>query len=805
MKIVIIGGVAGGATAAARLRRLDEDLEIIMFEKDEYVAFANCGLPYYIGEVITERDKLLVQTVEGLSSRYNLDIRNFSEVTKINPQEKSVKVFNHQTKETYYETYDKLIYTPGASPIVPKFLSKEVNNAFTLRNIPDTDKIYNFISEKSPQNAVVIGAGFIGVEMAENLAERGLNVTLLDLADHILKTFDYEMACELEIELKEHGINVMTSTTVSKVEQKHVILDNGQKISTDLTILALGVMPNSKLAKEAGINTSSRGGVVVNEKFETNIGDIYAIGDVISVNHIITNEQTMVPLAAPANRQARLLADILVGRDVSYKGALGTSVIKVFDKTAAATGLTEKQAFDLGIACDSVVVHRNNHANYYPGASNITIKLVYNRDYKILGAQAIGIAGVEKRIDVIATAIKANLSLADLEDLELSYAPPFSSAKDPVNIAGYVATNVLNDNLGMFKYHEVEKLTLENNFMLDVRDEEEFSLYAIEKFVNIPVNELRTRLDELPNFDTPIYITCQVGLRGYLAQKILLNLGYKKVYNLSGGIKLYRTVKKNQQASLINFSSGGLESEINVEVLDARGLQCPGPITQTFEKMESLNAKDQLKVLVTDNGFCEDITAWAKKCGHELNYIKKQSDGSYEALLTKNFVEGCRIDNVVNEKDQGTIVMFSGDLDKALATMIIAQGAQAMGKQMTIFFTFWGLNVLRKDEFTIVDKSFFEKIFGFMMPRGARKLALSKMHMLGMGSAMIKSRMKDKNVNSLPEMIKQAQAMGVKFIACTMSMDLMGIKEEELIEGIEFAGVAKYVGESSGADLTLFI
>lgn len=807
MKVVIIGGVAGGATAAARLRRLSEDVEIVMFEKDEYIAFANCGLPYYIGDVITDRSKLLVQTVEGMSSRYNLDIRNFSEVIKIDANEKFVEVLNHQTKETYQESFDKLIYTPGANPIVPNFI-EDGAKYFTLRNIPDTDKIYDAIENNRPKNAVVIGGGFIGVEMAENLAERGIDVTLIDLAPHILKPFDYEMACELEFELKSRGVNVLTSTSVKSVSKNSVVLESGTSIESDMTILAIGVAPNGKLASEAGVLTTKQGHVIVNEKFETNLKDIYAVGDVIATNHFITNDIVNIPLASPANRQARLVADIIIGRDVKYDGVLGTSVLKVFSKTAAATGYTEEMLTNTNIDFDSIIVTRGNHAGYYPGSSNITLKLIFeNKTGKILGAQAIGISGVEKRMDVIATAIKGGLTIFELEELELSYAPPFSSAKDPVNIAGYAASNILNDGIKMFKYNDIETLRNNNEVLIDVRTKDEFEMYSIEGFKNIDLDYIRENLDKLPtDKNSNIYITCQVGMRGYLAQKILLNLGYKNVFNLSGGVKVYKQVEMNKNKTKSSGSINSQEVKINddVEVLDARGLQCPGPIKETFDKINMMEQGKQLKVLVTDCGFSEDIDAWCDKCGHTLNYVKPLNDGGFEALITKGREQGCKISEDEN-KDNGTIVMFSGDLDKALATMIIAQGAQAMGKQMTIFFTFWGLNVLRKSENVVVEKTLFEKMFGFMMPKGAKKLPLSNMNMGGMGAAMIKGRMKDKNVNLLPEQIKTAQEMGVKFIACTMSMDLMGIKKEELIDGVEFAGVAKYVGDSSGADLTLFI
>ncbi len=803
MKVVIVGGVAGGATAAARLRRLSEEVEIVMFEKDEYIAFANCGLPYYIGDVITQREKLLVQTVEGMSKRYNLDIRNFSEVVKIDSEKKLVDVVNHKTGKKYSESYDKLIYTTGASPFVPDFVENDASY-FTLRNIPDTDRIYEHIANNDVKDAVVIGGGFIGVEMAENLKERGINTTIVDLSAHILKPFDYEMAAKLEFELKSNGINVLVNTKVSKVTKAGVLLESGELLRSDLTLLAIGVKPNSKLASLANVETTSSGHIIVDSKLRTNQKDIYAIGDVIATNHLVDNSMTNISLASPANRQARLVADTIMGKEINYRGVLGTSVLKVCSLTASSCGLTEEYLKNSSIKYDSIIVTRGSHAGYYPGSTPLTIKLIFEIPTgKILGAQAIGVNGVEKRLDVIATAISANLTVNQLEELELAYAPPFSSAKDPVNIAGYSACNVVNEGIKTFKYDQIKNLVDKKSYLLDVRSSDEFMMYSIDGFINIPLEDLRNSKNKLPkDKSVSIYVTCQVGMRGYLAQKILLHMGFKNVYNLSGGLTVYRQVESNLQHVCKNDSCDNFKAN-KFELLDARGLQCPGPIKKTYEKVSNMNNNEYLKILVTDSSFCEDINAWANKCGHKLEYTKSIGSGEYEAMIKVSNDNSCEI--TPNTSDHGTIVMFSGDLDKALATMIIAQGAQAMGKQMTIFFTFWGLNVLRKSENLKTSKTLFEKMFGFMMPKGAKKLPLSKMNMAGIGSKMIKGRMKDKNVESLPEMIEQAQQMGVKFIACKMSMDLMGIKEEELIDNIEYAGVAKYIGESTNADLTLFI
>ncbi|WOO87910.1 CoA-disulfide reductase [Mollicutes bacterium LVI A0039] len=813
-KIVVVGGVAGGATLVARLRRLSEDFEIIMFEKDEYIAFANCGLPYYIGGVIEERENLKVQTVEGVSTRYNIDIRNFSEVVSINESAKTVEVKNHKTGETYHESYDKLVLSPGASPIVPPFKSlNTATNAFTLRNIPDTDAIKAYVDDNKPQNAVVIGGGFIGVEMAENLAHLGINVTLIDLSSHILKPFDMEMAAMLEYNLKSNNVNILTNTSVSDVSHDHVTLDDGTMLDTDLTILAIGVRPSTKLAEGTSIKLASNGGFVVNRQFETSSKDIYALGDAINVTNPILGNEMHIPLAWPANRQARILADILAGEDKQYNGTIGASVLKVNELTAAATGYTEEFLKAQGIEdFQSIIVHRGSRAGYYPGGSMMALKLVFNNNAEILGAQAIGTDGVEKRIDVISTAIKFGAKVTDLEDIEVCYAPPFNSAKDPVNIAGYTATNVLSGFSKIFTYDMLEEVAADpDKVLIDVRTSEEVEFGAIDGAINIDVDKMRDSIEQLAQYkDKEIYVFCQVGLRGYIAQKILNANGFTNVYNLSGGLTTYKAFKNNQSISseehtpIVKSETQTADADAQIDyTLNACGLQCPGPIMATSKKMEEMKTGETLEIRVTDSGFVEDIKSWCEKCGNELVSIERQ-ENTFVIVVRKSGATSCQI-NTNNNKDNGTIVMFSGDMDKALGAMIIAQGAQAMGKQMTVFFTFWGLNMLRKDSGVEVDKTNFEKMFGAMMPTGADKLPLSNMNMGGAGAKMIKSRMADKNVPDLKTQMQNALDSGVKFIACTMSMDLMGIKEEELIDGVELGGVAKYIGESSGADLTLFI
>ncbi|WP_243385615.1 CoA-disulfide reductase [Bacillus kexueae] len=543
-KIVIVGGVAGGATAAARLRRLNEKDEIIMFERGEYISFANCGLPYYIGNVIESRQKLLVQSVEGMSKRFRLDIRNLTEVTKINREAKTVTAKNVLTGEEYEESYDVLILSPGAKPIIPPIAGiNNAKNVFTLRNVPDTDKIKAHIDQTNPTNAVVIGGGFIGVEMAENLVERGVNVTLVEMANQVMNPIDFEMASIVHTHMKEKGVNLLFNDGVKAIEQegKRVVLASGQTLETDMIVLAIGVTPENQLAKDAQLALGVRGAIKVNEHLQTSDPSIYAIGDVIEVKHYIHGFETFVPLAWPANRQGRLVADHINGRDVKYNGTLGTSIAKIFDLTVAATGSNEKVLQHHHIPYEVIHVHPLHHAGYYPGAKQMTLKVLFDRETgQIYGAQAVGGDGVDKRIDVIATAIKGGLTVMDLPDLELSYAPPFSSAKDPVNMAGYVASNIVEGDVETVQWHEIDEIVANGGTLIDVRTPLEVERGKINGSINIPLDDLRDRLHELPK-DEIIYVTCQVGLRGYIATRILQENGYH-AKNLDGGFKLYSAV-----------------------------------------------------------------------------------------------------------------------------------------------------------------------------------------------------------------------------------------------------------------------
>ncbi|MDX8366775.1 CoA-disulfide reductase [Cytobacillus sp. IB215665] len=540
-KIVIVGGVAGGATAAARLRRLDENAEIIMFERGEYISFANCGLPYHVSEVIPQRDSLLVQTVEGMSKKFNLDIRNFSEVVKINREEKTVSVQHVQTGKKYKETYDKLILSPGARPIVPPFEGLEqARNMFTLRNVPDTDRIKAWVDQQQPKKAVIVGGGFIGLEMAESLHHRGIGVTVVELGKQVMAPLDPEMAAIVHEHLRDKNVNLILEDRVKafKNNGKTIVLNSGKEIDSDITILSIGVQAENELAIESGLEVGKRGGIVVNEHLQTTDKNIYAIGDAIEVKDYILGTATMVPLAWPANRQGRLAADHIYGLNVVYKGTLGTAVAKVFDLTVAVTGNNAKTLKHLNITFEAVHVHPNSNASYYPGGNPVSLKMTFDPNSgKIFGVQGVGINGVEKRIDVIATAIKGGLYVHDLPDLELAYAPPYSSAKDPVNMLGYVATNVVDKELNVVHFDQIDEIINDGGYLIDVREPMELELGDIEGSVNIPLGDLREQLAELPQ-DKPIYITCQVGLRGYLATRILQQHGFD-AYNLSGGYKTY--------------------------------------------------------------------------------------------------------------------------------------------------------------------------------------------------------------------------------------------------------------------------
>lgn len=545
MKILIVGGVAGGATAATRLRRLSEENEVIIFEKGQYVSFANCGLPYHISGTIDKRDALLLQTPESLKERYNLDVRVFTEVLSIYTVDKKVSVKNLQTGKIYLENYDKLLLSPGAEPIKPPFEGIDSDKIYTLRNIPDMDKIV--AKTKNAQNFVVVGGGFIGLEVAENLIEAGKSVKLVELGNQVMAPVDFDIASFVHEKAKQKGLELLLNVGVEKFNDKgetiEVFLNNGTSVETDAVILAIGVKPETKLAVEAGLEIGETRGILVNEFMQTSNPDIYAVGDAIEVAHYINNKKVLIPLAWPANRQGRIVADnIVLGNQYKYTGSLGSSILKFFELSVASTGLNEKTLKKFGIPYKTAIVTRGHHAGYYPGAKNMVLKVIFDENGKIFGAQAVGEAGVDKRIDVIATAIKGNLTVYDLPEIEITYAPPFNSAKDPVNITGYAAENILKGDLEMVNYDEFWDFVKENDaVILDVRTSKEFSGGAIEGAININVDDLRANLEKLDK-NKMYAIYCQVGLRGYLANRIMRNNGFRAV-NLNGGYNLWSKVQ----------------------------------------------------------------------------------------------------------------------------------------------------------------------------------------------------------------------------------------------------------------------
>lgn len=791
MRTVIIGGGACGASAAARIRRLDESAEIIVLEKTGEISIANCGLPYYTSGVINDREKMLVSSPEKFREWFNINVKLNTEVININPDEKFV-----ETADGEKINYNKLVLAQGAKPFVPTIDGIPEEKVFTVRTLFDADNIKSYIKEKGVRKAIVIGGGFIGVEMAENLNEMGLETTLIEQQNQILAPVDYEIAAFLHNEMRDRGVELVLSDGVKKFNDNKVILNSSREIEFDIIIMAIGVRPEITLAKNAGLETAR--GIIVNENLQTSNPDIYAGGDGVEIKDFVTGENTLIPLAGPANRQGRIIADNICGIESAYKNSQGTSVLKVFDLTAASVGNNEKQLKSKNIPYWKTFVFSKDHAGYYPGAVEVLYKLLFSPDGKILGAQGVGLDGVEKRIDVISSIMRNGGKIQELLDSELCYAPPYSSAKDAVNILGMNADNILR---GLLKPAYFEDL--ENSYLIDVRQKEIFEISTIEGAVNIPIAQLRNRINEVPR-DKKVILFCNTGYTSYNASRILIQNGFNNVYSLCGGISLYKELVKDKKGILTMpqrvATHAAVSNSADVIKVDASGLQCPGPIMKVASKIAELNEGSIIEVTSTDRGFKSDIGAWCKTTGNSLLDLKTEKK-VITAVIQKDGKPA------VIEKSSGngqTIVVFSNDLDKALAALIIANGAKAAGKDVTLFFTFWGLNILRKPQ-SRVKKGIIDKMFGLMMPKGTEKLTLSKMNMLGAGSLMMKWVMKQKNVSTLNELLTQAREAGIKFIACNMSMDVMGIKPEELIDGVEIGGVAKYIEESSYSNSNLFI
>lgn len=811
MKHVIIGGVAGGATAAARIRRNSEKDEIILIEKGDYISYANCGLPYYIGGAIADRDKLFVQTPEAFGRRFNIDVRVASEAIAIDRAAKTVKIANRDGS-SYDESYDRLLLAPGASPVVPPLPGIDSEGIFTLRNVNDTDAIKGYMATHAVKRAVIIGAGFIGIEMAENLHEAGIEVSVVEMAPQVMAPIDYSMAAIVHGHLIDKGVRLYLNTAVASFKRTDteiaVVFSDGRKALADMVILSIGVRPNTSLAVDSNLEIGSTRGIKVNEYLRTSDENIYAVGDAIEFPHPVTGQPWLNYLAGAANRQARIVADNMVfGDKIPYEGAIGTSVAKVFDLTVAATGYAAKRLKQSGIDYRTATIHPFSHAGYYPGATPMTIKIVFAPDDgRLLGAQIVGYDGVDKRIDEFSQVIKHNGTVYDLIRLEQAYAPPYSSAKDPVAVAGYVAGNILSGKMQPIYWRELQALDPHSIALIDVRTPDEYAVGTIAGAVNIPLDDMRERLNELPN-DKPIVLFCGVGLRGYLASNILKFNGFKDVRNLIGGIKTYTTATAplptpNEDSTV--QANEPVDTNISEPVkVDACGLSCPGPILKLKENIGKLSSGQKLEISATDPGFPRDAKAWCDTTGNCFVSHASKS-GVHTVIVSKGNVQA-PTSSATNSGKGKTFVLFSDDLDKALATFVLANGAAATGEKVTIFFTFWGLNAIKKPEKPVVKKDIFGKMFGMMLPDDSHSLKLSKMNMLGAGRRMMRHVMKKKNVSSLEALRDEAIANGVEFIACQMSMDVMGITKEELLDNVTIGGVATYMNRADSANVNLFI
>ncbi len=837
MKVVIVGGVAAGMSAAARLRRLDEQAGIVVFEKDEHVSFANCGLPYHIGGAIPHRHSLLVQTPESLKAQLNLDVRVLSEVVAIDRQAHTVRVREVRTGRTYDEPYDKLVLTPGAKALRPPLPGLDHPAIFELRNIADMDRLIARL-QQGAKRAVVMG-GYIGIEAAENLREKGLEVILVEKMPQIMGPLDPEIAHYLQEQLELHGIRVMTGSGVAGFRdaagRAEVVLESGIHIEADLVVLALGSLPNSDLARAAGLDVGARGGIAVDARLRTSDPDIYAGGDAVETVDFISGQPVYIPMAGPANRHGRIIADNLCGRDSLYRATQGTSVLKAFELTVATTGLNEKALKRAAIDYRKVYLHPFGHASYYPGTAQMHLKLLFSPDgHRILGCQIAGYDGVDKRIDVIATAMRGNLGVWDLEHIELAYAPPYGSAKDPVNMAGFTACNLLRGDVDYWYAEEFGRLP-EQAVLLDVRTPNEYAAWHVPHAVGLPLVELR---DKLPSLDGSkrYYVYCKVGLRSYLAARILTQSGLSAC-TLAGGAETFRAVHPTLGPGVPPPPMGPLpgapahapaavshpptpcgapvaaaasalqaHSRGKVIALDCAGLQCPGPIRKLVAAMSEAAVGDELSVRASDPGFLKDVQAWCQAHGHTYLEGRAAAPGVLCRLRKEAPAVAPTAAAVAGRLRKKTLVVFSGELDKVLAALVIANGALAMGDQVTLFFTFWGLTALRRPATVpTTGKNLLDRMFGVMLPRGLARLKLSRLNMGGMGTAMMKHVMASKHVDSPQQLLAQARAQGARLVACSMSLDVMGLKPEELIDGVEIGGVAAFLAEADQSNATLFI
>ena len=835
MKLVVVGGVAAGASTAARARRLDEGAEIVVLERSHHVSFANCGLPYHIGEVIQNRDRLILQTPQTLRELLNIDVRIGTEVISIDRDAKTVHCRETDTGREYTETYDKLALCMGARAVRPPIAGTDLPGVHVLRRIADMDQIKQIVDESVVKaqhelragrrgsndptlRAVVVGAGYIGLEMAENLRDRGADVHVVELAEQILPPLDKEMSISVERHLRSRGVSVHLGTSVAAINQGRsgglsVELGNHQVLPADLVVLSTGVRPRTEIASAAGLELGPRGGIRVDQRQRTSDPDIFAAGDVVESLHTVLPGTHLVPLAGPANRQARVAAENICGRDTVYESTQGTSVVKVFDMVAGGTGASVRQLEAAGLPYRAVHVHPTGHAGYYPGTSMLHLKVLFDPETgRLLGGQCAGFDGVYKRLDVLAAVLRMGGTVFDLEKMELAYAPPFGSAKDPINMAGFVAANTILGDLRLW-YAEDYPAATEGARIIDVREPEEFDIWHIPGAVNVPVGTVRQHLDEWDR-SAPIRLYCAVGFRSYLAYRMLAQKGFQDVATLSGGSTTFRfwhdVEPANTQAPvpLENYAERDAfppaASGVQIE-LDCTGLACPGPLLKLSEAMKGLAPGDEITTHVSDVGFGTDAPAWARRNGHEMVDLTPEGAG-YRATFRKGGAQPAAATQAKPvSRNKNSFVVFSGDLDKMIAAFIIANGALAMGNEVSMFFTFWGLNALRDPKAPKRDMKAMDKMMAKMMPSGPDALPLSQMNMGGAGAAMIKNTMKQHNVAPLADMMATAIKGGANIIACTMTMDLLGIEKSDLIEGIGFGGVATFLDEAADSQTTLFI
>lgn len=822
MRYIMIGGVAGGAAAAARLRRNDEKAEVVIYERGEYISYANCGLPYYLGEVIKERESLFVESPESFKENLNIDVNVLHEVISIDRLNHTLKIKDLKTGKLKEDRYDKLVLSPGAEPFIPPVPGADNENIFSVRGVPDIDRIKKFTDESRPSSAVIVGGGFIGIEIAENLAERGVKTSIVELLGQVMTTVDFEMASMVHEHLKLKGIGLFLNEGIKKIEKNGkgltAFLNCGTKIDTDMIIFSAGIKPEISLAVDAGLVTGR--GIRVNEYMQTTDPDIYAVGDAVETVSPVTGKYVVVPLAGPAGKQARIAADnIAYNAGKKYKGAIGTAVARVFDLTVASTGYSEKALKRDNIEYKTVITHGFSHAGYYPGAMPLTLKLIFSPQGKLYGGQVIGYDGADKRIEMIASVLRFGGSVNELTELEQAYAPPYSSSKDPVNILGFTAENLLmgrSDHITWAELKERIDSRDDSIFLLDVRTKDETELHRMEGALNIPKEQIRSRLNEIPK-DKKIIVLCMVGLRSYLVERVLKQNGYDAAI-LSGGLKIYFSASAEQDNRAETLKACPIDGEMKMEVnnilhnmktveLDACGLQCPGPIMKLKKEIDKLAAGERIIEKASDPGFEKDIKSWCNMTGNTL-----VSTVSEKGIITAVVEKGAGTVPAGNEgfivntgaKDV-TLISFSDDMDKALASLVIANGALSAGKKVTIFYTFWGLNIIKKVKKPYVKKGIMGRMFSIMLPSNNAKLKLSKMNMGGMGSAMMRMIMKSQKIDTLNTMLENAVSSGIRIIACQMSMDVMGVKREELIDAAEIGGVANYLESASDARINLFI